>query len=170
MRSCKCTHHDLYVGGRSICWWVSVTITSVCQWRNGKCVYDGLGVCVCVSITVSFLLLTFKLNSGSLFSPHHVSQGGVQKATPHLYGSHTDGKSLRRPRTDWHCLVMRNQNPNSRRRTTVHHLERLPNMHTFLLQPDSHCTCTDWIGLHHELKYVYIQPTLHEQSSCIVIF
>ena len=133
---------ELYVGGCQWQWQVFVSdeMVSVCM---------TVSVCVCVSITVSFLLLTFKLSSGCLFSPHHVSQGGVQKATPHLYGSHTDGKSLRRHRTDWHCLVMRNQNPNSRRRTTVRHLERLPNMHTFL---------------------VYIQPTLREQSSCIVIF
>jgi len=59
---------------RFICWWVSVTKTSV--WRNGKCVH--VSVCVCVS----FPLLSFKLSSGCLFSPHHVNQGGVQKATP----------------------------------------------------------------------------------------
>jgi hypothetical protein len=29
---------------RPICWWVSVTMTSACQWRNGKCVY--VSVCV----------------------------------------------------------------------------------------------------------------------------
>ncbi len=52
----------------SICLRVSVTMTSVCQWRNGKCVYVSVCVCVCVS----FQLLSFKLSSGYLFSPHHL--------------------------------------------------------------------------------------------------
>jgi hypothetical protein len=50
---------------------VSDAIVSVCM---------SCWMCVCVS----FLLLCFKLNSGCLFSPHHVNQGGVQKATPHV--------------------------------------------------------------------------------------
>jgi hypothetical protein len=33
---------------RSICWWVLVTVTSGCHWRNGKFVYVSVCVCVCV--------------------------------------------------------------------------------------------------------------------------
>jgi hypothetical protein len=41
-------------------------------------------------------LALFQLSSGCLFSPHHVNQGGVQKATPQvtLYESHTAEESL----------------------------------------------------------------------------
>ena len=49
-----------------------------------KCVYVG---CVCVP----FLLLSFKLSLGCLFSPHLVkSHGDVQKVTPQvtLYDPH----------------------------------------------------------------------------------
>ncbi len=60
-----------------ICLWVSVTMTSVCQWHNCKCVYVSVCVCVCVV----FQLLSFKLSSGYLFIPHHVNQGVVQKPT-----------------------------------------------------------------------------------------
>jgi hypothetical protein len=35
--------------------------------------------CVYVLVSVDFLLLSFKLILGRLFSPHHVNQGGVQK-------------------------------------------------------------------------------------------
>ena len=56
-----------------ICWLcVSDTIVSVCMSR---------GVCVCVY----FLLLSFKLSLGCLFSPHYVNQG--HKVT--LYEPHT---------------------------------------------------------------------------------
>ncbi len=53
---------------------------------------------------VSFLLLSFKLRSGCLFSPHYVNQGGVQKPTPQvtLYESHTAEESLRRRRSSRH--------------------------------------------------------------------
>ena len=33
---------------RSISWWVSVTMTSVCRWHNGQCVYVSVSECVCV--------------------------------------------------------------------------------------------------------------------------
>jgi hypothetical protein len=47
-----------------ICWMCG----ALCwQWRNGKCVYVSVCVCVCVSLQ----LLSFKLSSGYLFSPHH---------------------------------------------------------------------------------------------------
>ncbi len=73
MRSCKCTNHNLYAGG--------------CQWQWQVCVSDAM-VSVCmsrwVSVCVSFLLISFKLSSGCLFSPHHVNQGGVQKTTPQV--------------------------------------------------------------------------------------
>ncbi len=57
---------------------------------------------------VSFLLISFKLSSGSLFSPHHVNQGGVQKATPQvtLYESHTAEESLRRYRSGGNSQVL----------------------------------------------------------------
>ncbi len=38
---------------RSICLWVSVTMTSVCQWHNVKCVYVSVCVCVCVHSSCS---------------------------------------------------------------------------------------------------------------------
>ena len=81
---------------RSIRLWVSVTMTSVCQWHNGKCVYVSVW-CVCVS----FQLFSFKLSSWYLFSPHHVNQGAVQKPTPEvtLYEPHTVEESLRRLRS-----------------------------------------------------------------------
>ncbi len=69
MRSCKYTGHDVYASGCQWQW-------QVCQWRNGKCVYVSVCVCVCVSLQ----LISFKLSSGYLFRPHHVNQGGVQKA------------------------------------------------------------------------------------------
>jgi hypothetical protein len=65
---------------RSICWWVSVTMTSLC-------VSDAMvRVCMsrCVCVCVSFQLLSFKLSSGCLFRPHHVHRGGVQKSTPQV--------------------------------------------------------------------------------------
>ncbi len=80
MRSCKCTSYDLYAGGCQ------------CQWQ--VCVSDAM-VSVCMSrwmcVYVSFQLLSFKFNSGCLFSPHHVNQGAVQKPTPQvtLYEPHT---------------------------------------------------------------------------------
>jgi hypothetical protein len=65
-----------------------------CRWQcnNDKCVRDTM-VSVCTSqwvcACVSFLLLSFKLSSGCLFSPHHVNQGDVQKVTspraPHCW-------------------------------------------------------------------------------------
>ncbi len=57
---------------------------------------------------VSFLLIFFKLSSGCLLSPHHVNQGGVQKATPQvtLYESHTAEESLRRCRSDRNSQVL----------------------------------------------------------------
>ncbi len=46
MRSC---HSEVYkTRSQDICWWVSVTMTSVCQWHNGKCVYVSVSVSVCV--------------------------------------------------------------------------------------------------------------------------
>jgi hypothetical protein len=75
---------------RSICWWLSVTMTSGCQRRHGKCVYS---VCVCVCVIP---LLSFEMSSGSLFIPRHVNQGGVQ-SLPHkstLYETHTVEESL----------------------------------------------------------------------------
>ena len=62
-----------------------------------------------LSIGVStFLLISFKLSSGCLFIPHHVNQGGVQKATPQvtLYESHTAEESLRRRRSDRYSQVL----------------------------------------------------------------
>ena len=57
---------------------------------------------------VSFLLISFKLSSGCLFSPHHVNQGGVQKATPEvtLYEPHTAEESLRRCRSGRNSQVL----------------------------------------------------------------
>ena len=57
---------------------------------------------------VDFLLLSFKLNLGCLFSPPHVNQGGVQKTTPQvtLYKHHTAKESLRRRRADRHSQVL----------------------------------------------------------------
>jgi len=97
MRSCKCTNHNLYAGG--------------CQWQWQVCVSDAM-VSVCmsrwVSVCVSFLLISFKLSSGCLFSPHHVNQGGVQKATPQvtLYEPHTAEESLRRCRSGRNSQVL----------------------------------------------------------------
>ncbi len=64
--------------------------------------------CVYVLVIVDFLLLSFKLSLGYLFSPHHVNQGGVQKTTPQvtLYKSHTAKESLRRRRTARHNQVL----------------------------------------------------------------
>ncbi len=75
------------------------SVTSVCQWHNGKCVYVSVCVCVCHS---SFSL------SRCLFNPHHVNQGGVQKTTPQvtLYESHTVEESLRRHRSVRQSQVM----------------------------------------------------------------
>ncbi len=90
---------------RSICWWVSVTITSVCQWHNGKCVYVSVSECVCV-IPVDLFQVEFR--SGYLFSPHHVNQGGVQKDTPKvtLYETHTTEESLSRRRSGRYSQVL----------------------------------------------------------------
>ena len=46
--------------------------------------------------------------SGCLFSPHHVNQGGVQKATPQvtLYEPHTAEESLRRCRSGRNSQVL----------------------------------------------------------------
>ncbi len=57
---------------------------------------------------VSFLLLSFKLGSGCLFSPHHVNQGGVQKVTPQVtvYEPHTAEESLRRRRSGMHSQLL----------------------------------------------------------------
>jgi hypothetical protein len=63
---------------------------------NDKCVNDGMVsvcMCRCVCVCVSLQLLSFKLSSGYLFSPHHVNQGDVQ--TLEAPGIH----SLRAP----HC-------------------------------------------------------------------
>ncbi len=56
----------------------------------------------------SFLLISFKLSSGCLFSPHHVNQGCVQKDTPQvtLYESHTAEESLRNRRSGRHSQVL----------------------------------------------------------------
>ena len=93
MRSCKYTGHDVYACGCQWQW-------QVCQWRNGKCVYVSVCVCVCVSLQ----LISFKLSSGYLFSPHHVNQGGVQKTTPQvtLYKARTADECLRRRRPGRH--------------------------------------------------------------------
>jgi hypothetical protein len=65
-------------------------------------------VSVCVCVCMSFQLLSFKLSSGYLFSPHHVNQGVVQKPTPQvtLYESHTTEESLRRHRSDRNSQLM----------------------------------------------------------------
>jgi hypothetical protein len=59
-----------------------------------------VSVCMsrCVCVCMSFQLLSFKLSSGYLFSPHHVNQGVVQKPTPQvtLYESHAVEESLMR--------------------------------------------------------------------------
>ena len=48
-------------------------------------------VSVCLGECVIVDFLSFKLRLGCLFSPHHVSQGVVQKTTPQvtLYKPHT---------------------------------------------------------------------------------
>ena len=54
---------------RSMYWCVPVTYIGVCrESMSGR-----------VSVSVSFLLLAFKMSLGCLFSPHHVNQGGVQR-------------------------------------------------------------------------------------------
>ena len=63
-------------------------MTSVCQWRNGKCVYVSVSVSVCV-IPLALFQVEFRV----LVSPHHVihvNQGGVQQPTPQvtLYDGH----------------------------------------------------------------------------------
>ncbi len=47
---------------------------------------------------VDFIVLTVNLSLGCVFSPHHVNQGGVQKATLQvtLYKPHTAKESLRK--------------------------------------------------------------------------
>jgi hypothetical protein len=59
-------------------------------------------------VRVSLQLLTFKLSSGYLFSPHHVNQGAVQKPTPQvtLYEPHTAEESLRRRRSGRNSQVL----------------------------------------------------------------
>jgi hypothetical protein len=63
----------------------------------------------CVYLCVSFQLLSFKLSSGCLFSPHHVNQDVVQKPTPQVtrYEPHTAEESLRRRRSVRHRQVLR---------------------------------------------------------------
>jgi hypothetical protein len=57
----------------------------VCQLHILPCasyIYCRVPVyCVYVLVIVDFLLLSSKLILGSLFSPHHVNQGGVQEIT-----------------------------------------------------------------------------------------
>ena len=64
--------------------------------------------CVYVWVIVDFLLLSFKLTLGCLFSPPHVNQGGVQKTTPQvtLDKTHTAEESLRRRRGGRHSQVL----------------------------------------------------------------
>ena len=58
-----------------------MTNIGVCQLN----IYCRLSVCcVYVWVIVDFLLLSFKLSLGCLFSPHHVNQGGVQKTAPQV--------------------------------------------------------------------------------------
>ncbi len=80
---------------------------------NDKCVNDAMVSvcmcrCVCVCVCVSLQLLSFKLSSGYLFSPHHVNQGVVQKPTPKvtLYEPHTAEESLRRRRSGRNSQVL----------------------------------------------------------------
>ena len=78
---------------------------------NDKCVNDAMVsvcMCRCVCVCVSLQLISFKLSSGYLFSPHHVNQGGVQKATPQvtLYEPHTAEESLRRRRSGRNSQVL----------------------------------------------------------------
>jgi hypothetical protein len=67
-------------------------------------------------VCVSFQLLSFKLSSGYLFSPHQVNQGVVQKPTPQvtLYEPHTTEESLRRRRSGrnrWMYCHLRGHSP-----------------------------------------------------------
>jgi hypothetical protein len=59
-------------------------------------------------VCVSFQLLSFKLSSGYLFSPHHVNQGAVQKPTTDvtLYEAHTAEEFLRRRRSGRNSQVL----------------------------------------------------------------
>ena len=59
-------------------------------------------------VIVDFLLLSFKLILGCLFSKHHVNQGGVQTTTPQvtLYKPDTAKESLRRNRAGRHSQVL----------------------------------------------------------------
>jgi hypothetical protein len=88
MRYCKCTvsvHATLYilVCDRDIYWCVP------------RYLYIGVYHKVCVCVIVEFLLLSFKLNLGCLFSTHHVNQGGVQRLPgKSLFTSHTLLKGL----------------------------------------------------------------------------
>ena len=78
---------------------------------NDKCVNDAMVsvcMCRCVCVCVSLQLISFKLSSGYLFSPHHVNQGAVQKPTPSvtLYEPHTPEESLRRHRSGRNSQVL----------------------------------------------------------------
>ena len=81
---------------------------------NDKCVNDtmvSVCMCRCVCVCVSLQLLSFKLSSGYLFSPHHVNQGDVpapEKPTPQvtLYEPHTAEESLRRRRSGRNSQVL----------------------------------------------------------------
>ena len=74
--------------------------------------------CVYVLVIEDFLLLSFKLILGCLFSPHHVNQGGVQKTTrKSLFTNPTLLKSLSGDAelagTARYCLAMRAKRGNS---------------------------------------------------------
>jgi len=73
----KRTSNALYIGVRQ-------SHILVCAMKVCVCVCVCVCVFVCVCVCVCFLLLSFKLSSGCLFSPHHVNQGGVQKSTPQV--------------------------------------------------------------------------------------
>jgi hypothetical protein len=72
MRYCKCTSNALYIS-------VPVTNIGVCQFTYILACVNIVCVCLGECVIVDFLLLSFKLSLGCLFSPHHVNQGGVQR-------------------------------------------------------------------------------------------
>jgi hypothetical protein len=65
---------------RSISWFVSLTMVSVCMFRRVCC--------------VSFLLLSFKLSLGCLFRPHHLNQVSRKLPRKSLFTRPTLLKSL----------------------------------------------------------------------------
>ena len=114
---------------------------------------------------VSFLLLSFKLSSGCLFSPHQVNQGGVQKTTSQitLNETHTAEESLKRLRNGRHNQVLSDHSDQAREllhvllpRGKSHHLIRNSKPFFPLCQEGSHSTRSG--TPHHSFHPVCLSP------------